>query len=92
MRHYGRWMRDEAERRIGHLYLRVRLPAEHGAGEATVIALIWVRTVNSPSPAWDGPMPLVRSFVLGTKQGREVWVDPVVDGERQRIRFEIPAV
>ena len=89
VRYYGRWMRDEAERRIGHLYPKVRLPAEYGGGEATVIAWIWARTVKSPSVAWDGPMPLVRSFALSTKPGREVWAEPVVDRAARRIRFEI---
>jgi putative DNA methylase len=89
VRYYGRWMRDEAERRIGHLYPKVKLPREHGGGEATVIAWIWARTVKSPNPAWDGPMPLVRSFALSTKQGKETWVQPIVDREHRRIRFEI---
>jgi putative DNA methylase len=89
VRYYGRWMRDEAERRIGHLYPKVKLPPEHGGGEATVIAWIWARTVKSPNPAWDGPMPLVRSFALSTKKGKETWVQPIVDREQRRIRFEI---
>src|SRR6266511_3702294 len=89
VRWYGRWMREEAERRLGHLYPRVVLPAEHGGGQATVIAWIWARTVTSPNPAWDGPMPLVRSFALSTKKGKETWVQPVVDREHRRIHFEI---
>jgi len=89
VRYYGRWMREEAERRIGHLYPKVKLPPEHGGGEARVIAWLWARTVRSPNPAWDGPMPLVRSFALSTKQGRETWVQPIVDREHRRIRFEI---
>ena len=89
VRYYGRWMRDEAERRIGHLYPKVKLPPEHGGGEATVIAWIWARTVKSPNPAWDGPMPLVRSFALSTKKGKETWVQPIIDREQRRIRFEI---
>jgi putative DNA methylase len=89
VRWYGRWMRDEAERRIGHLYPKVTLPPEHGGGQATVIAWIWARTVKSPNPAWDGPMPLVRSFALSTKRGRETWVQPIVDREHRRIRFDI---
>jgi putative DNA methylase len=89
VRYYGRWMRDEAERRIGHLYPKVKLPPEHGSGEATVIAWIWARTVKSPNPAWDGPMPLVRSFALSTKRGKETWVQPIVDRKQRRIRFEI---
>ncbi len=89
VRWYGKWMRDEADRRTGHLYPKVTLPPEHGGREATVIAWIWARTVRSPNPAWDGPMPLVRSFALSTKKGKETWVQPIVDRERKRIRFEI---
>lgn len=89
VRYYGKWMRDEAERRIGHLYPKVDLPPELGGGEATVIAWIWARTVKSPNPAWDGPMPLVRSFALSTKKGKETWVRPIIDREHTRIRFEI---
>ena len=89
VRYYGRWMREQAERRLGQLYPRVTLPPEHGGGEATVLAWIWVRTVRSPDPAWGGPMPLARSFALSTRNGRETWAQPVVDRERRRIRFEI---
>ena len=89
VRYYGRWMRAQAERRLGHLYPKVTLPPEHGGGQATVIAWIWARTVRSPNPAWDGPMPLVRSFALSTRKGRETWVQPVVDRAGRRIRFRI---
>jgi len=47
VRYYGRWMRDEAQRRIGHLYPKVQLPG--GQGEATVIAWLWARTVRCPN-------------------------------------------
>ena len=50
VRYYGKWMRDEAEKRIGHLYPKVQLPEKHGGGEATVIAWLWVRTVQCPIP------------------------------------------
>jgi putative DNA methylase len=89
VRYYGNWMRDEAERRIGHLYPNVRLPAEQGGAEARVIAWIWARTVKSPNPAWDGPMPLVRSFVLSSRKGNETWVEPIIDRQQRRIHFEI---
>ncbi|RLB81243.1 MAG: hypothetical protein DRH15_06875, partial [Deltaproteobacteria bacterium] len=51
VRYYGQWMRDEAEKRIGHLYPKVRLPKEQGGGQATVIAWLWARTVRCPNPA-----------------------------------------
>ena len=48
---YGQWMRDEAQRRIGHLYPdAVGLDGER----LTPIAWIWARTVQSPDPAWSG--------------------------------------
>ena len=68
VRYYGRWMRDEAEKRIGHLYPEVELP---DGSKATVIAWLWARTVASPNPAARGAhVPLVSSFMLSTKDGQ----------------------
>ncbi len=84
MRYYGRWMRDHAFERIGHLYPKARLP---DGREATVIAWLWARTVTCPNPACGARMPLVRSFALSTKKGKEWHVQPVV--ENGRVRFEV---
>jgi putative DNA methylase len=84
VRYYGAWMRDEAERRIGHLYPPATLP---NGRKATIIAWIWARTVTCPNPACQATIPLVRSFWLGKKKGKEAWVRPVVEGSR--VRFEI---
>lgn len=51
VRRYGYWMREEAFKRIGHLYPQVDLPKEQGGGKATVIAWLWSRTVKCPNPA-----------------------------------------
>jgi putative DNA methylase len=51
VRYYGKWMRDEAFKRIGDLYPKVKLPSEYGNREATVIAWLWARTVKCPNPA-----------------------------------------
>src|SRR5947209_9711487 len=75
IRYYGKWMRDEAEKRIGHLYPKVTLPKEYGGGEATVIAWLWARTVKCPNPACGAQMPLVRSFYLSQKRGKEACVE-----------------
>lgn len=91
VRRYGAWMRDEAEKRIGHLYPKVNLPAEHGGGEATVIAWLWARTVTCPNPACGAEMPLVRSFWLSKKKGKQAWVEPVVDRAAKRVDFEVRA-
>jgi putative DNA methylase len=88
VRFYGRWMRDEAEKRIGHLYPKAKLP---GGSEATVIAWLWARTVPSPDPAVKGAMvPLVSSFVLSNKDGKKVWVEVILDpAEPDGYRFEV---
>ncbi len=84
VRYHGAWMREEAERRIGHLYPPATLP---DGRKATVIAWIWARTVSCPNPACRATMPLVRSFWLSKKKGKETWVRPVVEGSK--VRFEI---
>ena len=81
VQHYGQWLRDEAEKRIGHLYPKVKAP---GGTEHTVIAWIWARTVISPNPANPIETPLVRSWWLSKKKGKEAWVKAtVVDGQVQ---------
>ncbi len=85
--YYGKWVRDEAKKRIGHLYPKAKLPNEYGSGETNVIAWIWARTVKCPNPACGAQMPLVRSFALSTKKGKQTWVEPVVDGSQYR--FEV---
>jgi putative DNA methylase len=84
VRRYGRWMRDEAERRIGGLYPKAVLP---DGRQANVIAWIWARTVTCPNPACGATMPLASSFWLGKKKGKEAWINPIV--ERKAVRFEI---
>jgi len=84
LRHYGQWVRDEAERRVGSLYPKVRA---EGGTEHTVIAWIWARTVRNPNPANPIEVPLVRSWWLSKKKGKEAWVHAsVVNGE---VRYEI---
>jgi putative DNA methylase len=88
VRYYGQWMRDEAEKRIGHLYPKATLS---DGTDATVIAWLWARTVRSPDPAAKGAMvPLVSSFLLSTKEGKKAWVEPVIDSTAQDgWRFEV---
>lgn len=85
--YYGNWMREEAARRIGYLYPKVRVPAEQGGGEATVIAWLWARTVRCPNPACGGEAILVRSFDLSKKKGKEWHVEPVC--EEGEVSFEV---
>ena len=93
VRYYGQWMRDEAEKRIGHLYPKVLITPEmvndpenprpdlkpYEGKELTVIAWLWARTVKSPNPAFSQvEVPLVSTFMLSSKTGKETYVEPVV--------------
>ncbi len=100
VRYYGKWMRDEAFKRIGHLYPPVKITEEmcedrpdlkpYKNKELTVIAWLWARTVASPNPACNGVhVPLVSSFWLSKKPGKEAWIEPVVDRETNTWRFEV---
>jgi putative DNA methylase len=82
VRFYGAWMRDEAQKRIGNLYPKAALPPDLGGGSSTVVAWLWARTVECPNPACKAEMPLVRSFSLSGKAGKEMWVEPKVTGKR----------
>ncbi|MFZ1471804.1 MAG: DUF1156 domain-containing protein, partial [Anaerolineae bacterium] len=93
VRYYGKWMRDEAEKRIGHLYPKIEITAEMAqerpdlkplvGRKLTVIAWLWARTVKSPNPAFNQmDVPLVSTFMLSTKPGKEAYVEPVMVGNR----------
>ncbi len=88
VRHYGQWMRDEAEKRLAHLYPNAIL---NDGTPAKVIAWIWARTVRSPDPAAKGAMvPLISNYMLSTKEGRKVWVSPQIDEKaHDGYRFEV---
>ena len=92
VRRYGAWMRAEAEMRIGHLYPKIEVTADMVKDRAdllpyvgerlTVIAWLWARTVRSPNPAFaHAEVPLASTFVLSSKDGKQSYVRPVVEGE-----------
>ena len=98
VRHYGNWMRDEAQRRIGELYPKAEVtPAilserpdlkPYVGRKLTVIAWLWARTVRSPNPAFaDVEVPLASTWMLSTKKGKQAYVEPVVEG--REYRFEV---
>ena len=102
VRYYGRWMRDEAEKRIGHLYPPAEItPAmvcerpdlkPYQGRKLAVIAWLWARTVKSPNPAFaDVDVPLASTFMLSTKKGREAYVEPVIEGRGYRFSVKVGA-
>jgi len=100
VRYYGKWMRDEAEKRIGHLYPKIEVTAEmvrerpdlkpYEGRKLTVIAWLWARTVRSPNPAFaEVEVPLISTFMLSTKKGKEAYVEPVVEGGGYRFTVKV---
>ena len=100
VRYYSRWIRDEAEKRIGHLYPPVEItPAlvrerpdlqPYEGQKLTIIAWLWARTVKSPNPAFaDVDVPLASTFMLSTKQGKEAYVEPAIDGRGYRFAVKV---
>jgi putative DNA methylase len=102
VRYYGAWMREEARRRIGHLYPPVKAVRQKDGSyrhathkeisnpkakveELTVIAWLWARTVKSPNPVFSHvDVPLVSTFILSSKIGKEWYVHPIVSGDSYR--------
>ena len=95
VRHYGQWMRDEAEKRIGHFYPPVEMTAEmvkerpdltpNIGQKLTVIAWLWARTVKSPNPAFRHvDVPLASHSFSPARMGKKAYVQPVIEGRRYR--------
>ena len=100
VRYYGQWMRNEAERRIGHLYPKIEITPEmvrerpdlkrYEGRKLTVIAWLWARTVKSPNPAFaDVDVPLASTFMLSTKKGKEAYVEPEIEGRGYRFAVKV---
>jgi putative DNA methylase len=103
VRYYGKWMRDEAEKRIGHLYPKIEITPKmvhdpdnprpdlepYLGRKLTVIAWLWVRTVKSPNPAFRNvDVPLASTFMLSTKAGKEAYVEPVIENGSYRFTVQ----
>ncbi len=100
VRYYGKWMRDEAETRIGKRYPTIEITPEMGkvrpdlkpyvGKRLSVIAWLWARTVKSPNPAFAKvDVPLVSTFMLATKPGKEAYIEPVIDGSGYRFTVKV---
>ncbi len=103
VRYYGRWMREEAAKRIGHLYPQIEVTQQmtqerpdlkpYQGRKLTVIAWLWARTVTSSNPAFrDVAVPLASTFMLSTKKGKEAYVEPVIEegGYRFTVKVGVP--
>jgi putative DNA methylase len=60
----GKWLHEQAFKKLCHLYPQTTLPKQHGGKKAGVIAWLWARTVKCSNPGCGARMPLVKSFAL----------------------------
>src|SRR5437867_9092797 len=90
VRYYGQWIRDAAEKRIGHLYPQIEVTAEMAkerpdlkalvGRKLTVIAWLWPRSVKRLTPARAAAHePLASTFMFSTKAGKEAYVETVIE-------------
>jgi putative DNA methylase len=100
IRFYGKWMRDEAFKRIGHLYPPIEITDQmvddrpdlepYRRKKLTIIAWLWARTVKSPNPAFSHvDVPLASTFVLSSKPGKEVYVAPKIEKDAYRFSVKV---
>ncbi len=82
--HYGSEVFEAARAALAPLYPSVVTPL----GRATAIAWLWARTVMCPNPLCGAVMPLIKSFGVCTRPGKEWSIEPVVDRDAKAVRFE----
>jgi putative DNA methylase len=91
IRYYGEWVRNKAEKQIGHLYQKVEITEDMSkqrpdlrqyiGQKLDVIAWLWAKTVKSPNPAFSNvDVPLTSTFMISTKKGKEAYIEPIVNG------------
>jgi putative DNA methylase len=88
LRYYGNWINEEAKKRIGQYYPKVK----QGSREHNVVAWHWARTMKCPNPSCGCEMPLVRSFILSSKRKPSIYSRPVIEsfsGKNIVARYEV---
>ncbi len=103
IKYYGKWISEEAKKRLEHLYPKVKITSEivskrpdlsaYIGKDLNVIAWLWARTVKSPSPFYSHvDVPLVNSFNLSTKEGKETYIHPIINEDNYEfsVRFGSP--
>jgi putative DNA methylase len=100
VRRWGHWVREEAFKRIGHLYPPIEITPEmiserpdlapYKGKKLTVIAYIWARTVKSPNPLYSHvDVPLTSTFLLSDKKGKEAWIEPLIQGDSYEFKVRV---
>ena len=100
VRRYGNLLLTEAKKSIGHVYPKIKITKEMALDrpdlkqligeELKIVAWLWARTVNSPNPAFNNiKVPLISSFKLSNKKGKEAWIEPIIDSNSMGYQFKV---
>ena len=98
--YYGNRIYEKAVERMGHLYPDVHVTEEmvksrpdlapYKGQDLEVLTYIWARTVKSPNPAYAHvDVPLISTYWLCSKKGKEVYLEPVIEGDSYRFEVRI---
>lgn len=82
LRYYGERVQNIVQESIGMNY-------PTGPNGEMVIAWLWARTVACPNPACNAITPLVRSFIIGSSNGKPIWLRPEVNSDTKQISFSV---
>lgn len=87
IQYFSNLIREKAIEKIGHLYPNVELP---DGVKGTTVAYIWARGVRSPDPAWNETVPLVKSWSLSKRKGKDqIWIKPNIDQLTKKISYQV---
>ena len=88
LRHYGKWVEEQARTRVGHLYPEVALREPGRALAISPTGWLWARTAKCPNPACLATIPLMKSFQLSRRKGKETALDPIAESDGS-VRFVV---
>ncbi len=100
VRRYGHWINNKAKDELDEYYPQVHITEElctdrddllkYKGKRLEVVTWLWARTVKSPNPAFNNrDVPLLKSFILSNKKGREAWLEPVITGNEYTFKVNI---
>lgn len=82
VRKWGDWIKNEAEKEMSEFY-----PMDADGG--TPIAYLWARTIRCEGPSCGAEVPLVRSFLLGKREGSATGLRLQISHHTKTIAYKI---
>ena len=91
VRYYSALIKTQADKDLIEIYPKIKITNDIvkkqpelkrvEGQELIVTAWLWARTVKSPNPAFSSiDVPLASTFILSSKTGKEVYVEPIIQG------------